>query len=88
MTFTEYRPIPDCSRPGEELGYVVGGATSLTPAYREPRMAYQQKNSVLVESIKVDGLQEFISYVFNVSAETSEGSSPPMIDCFMTVQFM
>ena len=39
---------------------------------------------MLVENITVDELEEFISYVFTVTVETSEGNSPSTDICVTT----
>ena len=51
----------------------------------DPRSAHTQSlMSALVENFMVDRLEEFVSYVFTVTVETSEGSSPPESSCVMT----
>ena len=51
----------------------------------DPRSAHtQNQTSDLVENFMLNELEEFVSYVFTVTAETSKGSSPPESSCVMT----
>ena len=65
---------------------VPSNSLSIPPSLPgDPRAAYNRSLEVaLAESYMVNGLEEFISYVFTVTAETSRGSSQPEKRCVMT----
>ena len=77
-----------CDEQGEMLDFdVPSGSRIASPnsKFRDPRSAYTQSQmSALVEIFMVDELEEFVSYVFNVTVETSEGVSPSVSSCFKT----
>ena len=78
-----------CDQQNEMLPqeYSVPSSSLLTPPSSpgDPRSAYAESMmAALVENFTVNGLEEFVSYVFTITALTSEGSSPQESRCVMT----